>query len=639
MTDHSTSRPQNHRLQGLRGIAVIAVLIFHLEPSWLPGGFLGVDVFFVLSGFLIGGMLCRSLQDHGRINVLDFYKRRFTRIVPAALVVALLAFPLSYFVLLPSDMRDFSASMVGAVTLTLNKMVANNIGYFSPLAETQPLLHYWSLIVELHFYLLIPWIFSVFKHRTRWLIASLLLLSVVSLLYSNYLSFEDPRNNYYLLPSRAWELLLGVITFILFQTFFKNHFTYSSLGPLFLVIVLGCFLLFNPTVNHPSFISLVPVLSSCFLIVCLMSQTERASMQWLGSPIFVFIGNISFSLYLWHNVLVVILKSSGALDQIYLTLFVALGSVLLAFITWVLVEKPFMGQGMFSLSQMTVSTAYAATLVSCICLGVWGYFSLGFESNWLARQSANVARAYVLSSEASEYESVDHASECSFRENQFTDDLKNRVEACFTKYGKGTLVFGDSHAIGFWRLLNYSASVTSRDSPFVVGISRGGCKPYQERQGCSYQRLIAESEWLRQNFSHLTYVQAGSSLLGSDAEFRVHEKSIAKVLSYLKILNQSVNVSWIGPRIEPNINPRSFIADGCDRKQAVDEDHQNKLIVLNKYLQKAVNDSDVSFVDGRGFDIPQYSSCEFLFWRDENHWSAAGIHYLSEKIDTSRYLR
>jgi len=101
MTDHSTSRPQNHRLQGLRGIAVIAVVIFHLEPSWLPGGFLGVDVFFVLSGFLIGGMLCRSLQDHGRINVLDFYKRRFTRIVPAALVVALLAFPLSYFVYYP----------------------------------------------------------------------------------------------------------------------------------------------------------------------------------------------------------------------------------------------------------------------------------------------------------------------------------------------------------------------------------------------------------------------------------------------------------------------------------------------------------------------------------------------------------
>ena len=153
--DHSA----NSDIQGLRAVCVSAVVLFHLNQDWLPGGFLGVDFFFVLSGFLMAQVLSNQFDKSGKILIAEFYKRRFKRLLPAMFVVALISFPVAYFSLLPSDMRDFSASLVGVVTLTLNKMVANNIGYFSPLAETQPLLHYWSLMVELQFYLIIPFIF------------------------------------------------------------------------------------------------------------------------------------------------------------------------------------------------------------------------------------------------------------------------------------------------------------------------------------------------------------------------------------------------------------------------------------------------------------------------------------------------
>lgn len=208
-------------IDGLRALAVLAVVIFHINKGWLPGGFVGVDIFFVISGFLITGILKRE-QDKSIFSFANFYMRRIRRILPAALTTILITLIVGIFVLLPSDLKELGKSSLASVFSVANIYfwLFLDTGYFADSSETVPLLHMWSLGVEEQFYLIWPAIMLLtykFGGR-RLLIFVAAALAIVSFVIGEHFILTDQSFAYYMLPSRAGELLFGAILFLVIES-------------------------------------------------------------------------------------------------------------------------------------------------------------------------------------------------------------------------------------------------------------------------------------------------------------------------------------------------------------------------------------------------------------------------------------
>ena len=616
----------NRNIQGLRAICVLAVFAYHIDSSILPGGYLGVDFFFVLSGYLMAKLLVNQFETKGEISVIDFYRRRMKRLLPAMFFVATCTIPIAFFTLLPSDMRDFSASLVGVVTLTLNKMIANNIGYFTPLAETQPLLHFWSLMVELQFYLIIPLIFWAFV-RIRWFLVSVLVLfSLVSIFYADYLSFEDPKDNYFMLPSRLWELCFGCLLFYA-SSQYKMAWARGISSRFSLLLLLSlCFAFFDSEIPHPSLISFVPILIFSALLVSVGSTT---SSKFLGSDILVWIGNLSFSIYLWHYVLIVAFKSKGIEFSLAVVALIVVLTIILSLCSYRWIEKPFWKRSGLGRNKWRARAVFMVLPCLIVSMGLLGFFSNGFEKAWLERSNPSSARAYELVKAAQDFSVLDVKKECTFRSDEVMADLVGEIEAC-SSLGRGTLVIGDSHAIGVWRLLATQLESDPRRNPFLIGVSRGGCKPYQERKGCSFSWIKDNAKWVSEHFDEVIYVQRGTSMLDRE---KVDFELLVEVDEYLSELSRYVRVTWLGPRIESPVLMRQFISDGCDAFQGAEFDEKtNSLVQLNGFLDRFTREKPYSFVNASFVDLPRDVSCDSLYWRDSNHWSPTGIQFLSERL-------
>ena len=622
-------------IQGLRAFAVLSVFIFHLDSEWMPGGFLGVDIFFVISGLLIARMLLQDIDQNGMVRLRHFYARRFYRIVPASLTAALVALPLAYFSLLPGDMKDFSASMVGVVTLSLNKMVANNIGYFSPIAETQPLLHFWSLMVEIHFYLLIPLLFYAIRQRGL-LILTILGLMLTSLIYANSLSYWDPRNNYYLLPSRVWELLLGVSLFIYLSSGVQteSHRRLAAwLQPVSIAALCGSLWIFDGSLRHPSLLSVAPLIATVALLWSMLIHPCGIVAKLLSIKCLVVLGNISFSLYLWHYIFIVIFKAdTGDLSHLDM-IKVVFWTVSSSLVTFFLIERSFQNYSGNYRKQAKYPILLFGGGILVFVFGVHGFFNNGYELDWLQRQSETTKTAYLLTKKASEFDHYDDSTDCMFRIESFDSALNPVIQECSQKFGKGILIIGDSHAIGVWRVARKIAENNTEIAPFVVGVSRGGCKPYKKVPECSFDIFTDQTEYFADHFTQIFYVQAGSSLVHDE---RPSIDDTDTVVSFLERLAPVIDTIWIGPRIEPNIDPRYFIRLGCDAALLPDLIHGRRLSMLDSFLEQRLSNSLVKYVPSEVLGINQLGDCDRLFWRDSNHWSPSALDALAsnEKVQS-----
>ena len=198
-------------IDGLRAIALIPVILFHADFEWFSGGFVGVDVFFVISGYLIASII---LQEHekGAFRISRFYERRARRILPALFFITLCCVPLAWLWMLPSQQRDFAQSMYSMVFFVSNLFFWDESGYFEAVSVAKPLLHTWSLAVEEQFYLFFPLlVILLWRSRHNFFIHSIAFLAIASLILSEYSSRHFPSANFYLIHTRAWELFLGVI--------------------------------------------------------------------------------------------------------------------------------------------------------------------------------------------------------------------------------------------------------------------------------------------------------------------------------------------------------------------------------------------------------------------------------------------
>jgi len=335
-------------IDGLRGIAVLAVLLYHARLG-VSGGFVGVDVFFVISGYLITSLIVTDIQE-GKFSIMHFWERRARRIVPAIAVVVIATLLAGWFLLLPDDYRQLGKSASFQSVFAANIYFWKNTHYFAGPAEQMPLLHTWSLSVEEQFYLIVPFALSVLcqvrknRHHRRIVVGLILAGIVISFAASAYGVFQHPVASFYALPTRAWELMLGsLVAFLVPDTLGPGKRAICCWLALCFILV-PCFA-YSKETPFPGLAALSPCLGAALFIWATGGRLGERLPQvgrLLASRPLVFVGLISYSLYLWHWPLFAF-TSYWALEPITMLHRVALAliSLLLAALSWRFVESPF----------------------------------------------------------------------------------------------------------------------------------------------------------------------------------------------------------------------------------------------------------------------------------------------------------
>lgn len=339
MTDHPLKyRPD---IDGLRAIAILGVLVYHLDSRLLPGGFVGVDVFFVISGYLISTLIDRDCQS-GTFSIARFYERRIRRIIPALFVMMAAVVVAAWILLLPADLAALGKSMRYTVIALPNvhfQRIADD--YFNESVNQSPLLHTWSLGVEEQFYLVFPlllWAFYRCSKSRRMRVTTLFILFLASLAASARMVQLDPMEAFYLLPYRAWEMLLGTLLALGGMTAPGGR-RQNIAGAAGISLIAGSMIFFDKTTPFPGLSALLP----CFGAVLLLWSGSRPgawSARMLALKPVVFLGLISYSLYLWHWPLISFVKYCSAYNGA-VVLAVFAGSLVLGYLSWRWIERPF----------------------------------------------------------------------------------------------------------------------------------------------------------------------------------------------------------------------------------------------------------------------------------------------------------
>lgn len=362
-------------IDGLRTVAVIPVILFHAGFAVFSGGFIGVDIFFVISGYLITATIMADLQA-GRFSLTGFYERRARRILPALLLVTACCIPFAWLWMMPEEFRAFSDSLIAVSLSGANFLFWYRSGYFAPEASEIPLLHTWSLGVEEQYYMLFPLLMMlVWKRRPGRLLAIVAALALASLVYSQWASFAAPSANFYLLPSRAFELLAGSICSLLqARRMPRGSDPLSLLG--FAMVLVSLFY-FGEETPMPSVLTLFPVVGTALVLLFARQGTRVAAL--LSTRPFTLVGKISYSAYLWHQPLFAFARMRSIDLPSPITMgTLAVVSLVLGYVSWRFVEQPFRRREARLLPTLRGLTVSASVLFAAfIIFGVYGHNSWG----------------------------------------------------------------------------------------------------------------------------------------------------------------------------------------------------------------------------------------------------------------------
>jgi len=344
-------------IDGLRALAVIPVIFYHSGFLIFQGGFIGVDIFFVISGYLITSIIIKDIHSKN-FSVLNFYERRIRRILPALFFMMLCTLPFAYKFMNPSNLKEFSEGIIASSTFWSNFLFYSQTDYFGIAAEINPLIHTWSLSVEEQFYIIFPvFFFLLWKLRIKRILFILSFIFIISLLLAQFIQNINPSSpfvkedwnwfsnslaSFYLTPTRAWQLIMGVLVAI-FLTKDNDNIKIRSknfLSFLGFLLIIFSILFFSKSTPLPSILSLIPTLGVCLIIIYAKPNTIVHTI--LSNKILVGIGLISFSAYLWHQPLLAFTKIIKIENPgIFINFFICSINFLIAFISWKFIEVPF----------------------------------------------------------------------------------------------------------------------------------------------------------------------------------------------------------------------------------------------------------------------------------------------------------
>ena len=373
-------------IEGLRGIAILLVLLFHAGLPWTPGGFIGVDVFFVISGFLITGKLWRESQQPGGLNIAKFYAWRIRRLLPAALVAVALISLVGLLIAAPLDRSELAADGAASALSIANMRFIGSVDYFAATSSPSPFLHFWSLSVEEQFYLVWPALIVLLTWRggsSRRLIAALLIGVVASFALSMWLTDASPARAFYLLPTRVWQLGVGGLLALIGVAGTSRRVGALAWAGLAAVAVAGVAL--TAEMPYPGLAALLPTAGAVALLYGGAAPSGPARL--LAAAPLRFLGKISYSLYLWHWPLLVlpIMFLERALTGVEIVASVA-AAIGVSWLSWRFVEQPF----------RYGDRSRRATSWSAIRIGVAGILSVALFTQGLAAALPSSAVAVQL---------------------------------------------------------------------------------------------------------------------------------------------------------------------------------------------------------------------------------------------------
>lgn len=424
-----------HDINALRAIAVLSVVFFHFNITGFSGGFVGVDVFFVISGFLMTNILVAGLEKNNIPNnykggvgyIWGFYMARAKRIVPALLVLILVLLLIGWWALPQGDYKQLSAHSLYALIFLSNVRFWREAGYFDASSHEKWLLHTWSLSVEWQFYLILPIVILLlwrFRPSRKWLIAAFFAGFVISLITSGLVTNKDPSAAFFLLPTRAWQMLVGGLIFLLSPYLKLSDPMGRFIHTTGLILIVSSILVFDANTSWPGVYALLPVMGTALVLLAMqqLAWTRYASVQWVGLS--------SYSLYLWHWPVYVALVYLELNDN---NAFIVAGlvlSVMLGGLSYHLVENPtrhwFKSRGQI---LSTASIAFAAVLVAMPAL--WIHLQKGVTGRMPTEVAVAAAEANNVNLRRGECHSLggDNFPWCTFG----GDDIR-------------AIVVGDSHA-------------------------------------------------------------------------------------------------------------------------------------------------------------------------------------------------
>lgn len=326
-------------IDGLRAIAILPVLLFHAHVPGFSGGYVGVDIFFVISGFLITGIIARDVDDE-RFSLVRFYERRFRRIMPALALMILAVLAAAAWLYLPGDLEGVPRSALAATLFASNLWFFTDTGYFSGGADVKPLLHTWSLAVEEQYYIGFPILLLLLtRHAPRWRIAAVALIAAGSLALAILMQRDTSGFTFYLLPTRAWELLAGALLALGAVPAIRSRWLRELVAWSGLVAVALAVALYDRATVFPGVTALAPVLGAAAL---LHAAPGTSMARLLALPPLVGTGLISYSLYLWHWPLIVLTEYATDMPLAGLTrIAVLMAALVAAALSWRFVEQPF----------------------------------------------------------------------------------------------------------------------------------------------------------------------------------------------------------------------------------------------------------------------------------------------------------
>lgn len=460
--------PYRPDIDGLRAIAVLAVIFYHLNVPFISGGFVGVDIFFVISGYLISSIIYSEIKSQS-FSLKGFYIRRIRRIFPVLFFIIFVTTIAGSFILPQLQLNEFYASILSVAWFTSNIFFWLHNDYFSVAAELKPLLHTWSLSVEEQFYVFFPLLMVVVsKHRYKIMLTILMFLLISSFALSLYLSDDFVSANFYLAPGRAWEFLAGTLLAINILPDIKHKIIRQFVAMLgFGMIVFSVYILDRQSV-FPGANALYPVFGTALLIYAgIEKNTTKQSLSqplilaMLSTSVLRYIGLISYSLYLWHWPVIALIKNqiSGELDSsVKLSVFIVV--FILSVLSYQFIERPFRNK-----PRITKFINLKFGLLVMLTMSFIGS-SLYLYTNYAKKDSENFqSREEILTNLSQlktcflEPETLDSVSRCSFG--------KKNSDKLF-------LLWGDSHTLAMYPAF---VKLASDSGWYGIHASITGCPP------------------------------------------------------------------------------------------------------------------------------------------------------------------
>jgi len=534
---HLTHPKYRADIDGLRGIAVLSVVGFHAFPFWDRGGFIGVDIFFVISGFLISSIIFDNLE-HKSFSFIEFYIRRINRIFPALLLILAASLVFGWFVLLPDAYKQLGKHIAGGAGFVSNFVLWNESGYFDNEAASKPLLHLWSLGIEEQFYIVWPLLLAFVWKRKWGFVTVTAIIAAVSFAFNIYMVGNNPAAAFYLPSARFWELMIGcLLAYIVLYKPYMNR-RHPNAQSIFgcLLIVLGLMLI-DKERTFPGWWALLPTFGTFFLISA--GPKAWVNRHVLSSKSLVWVGLVSYPLYMWHWPLLSFASIvEGEIPSRAIRIAAVAISVALAWLTYKLIEKPIR----FGMNAKAKSFALLASIIVVGYAGHYCNIGDGLPSRLPEETKKFVRSPYIVWDQFGKFV---RWNKCYLQ----LPSLAKHDPSCFEQTRPLLALWGDSHAASLYPGIK---TLQNQQNFGIIQLTQSGCAPVFDlpilvyRKNCNEvnQNVLDELEKSKPDVLILQAAWKHADYPLSDDEMN---SKFANTLKKIKQGLPTTNIIVIGP--------------------------------------------------------------------------------------------